>query len=329
MGKPKWTREGIIRRILDLDAKGYPLTVGNPGVSPALYQAGSRIFGSWRNALQAAGLSPDRGGRAERWPPAKILLVIRNLSRRRRPLRKKEIEERFGSMVSAARRIFGSWSKAILASGVDPARLRRAVPWTRERVLETLLTRTLRNQPVSARQMEPRSIVEAGRRFFGSWSATLEAAGLDPAVVTVRPSPARACASAPSVNGARRAPPPRLSWTPEKIVAAIRARHLQQKPLNAVALKREETPLYCAARRHFKNWRSALLAAGLCPDKHRLIPRRPPKPSVDGLTPPNESRKPEMPCDLVDSLPPAVCPEASRGESQSLTFLTSPPGPRA
>ena len=168
MGKPKWTREEIIRRILDLDAKGYPLTVGKPGVSPALYQAGSRIFGSWRNALQAAGLSPDRGSRAERWPPAKILLVIRNLSRRRRPLRKKELEERFGSLVSAARRVFGSWSKAILASGVDPAKLRRVAPWTRERVLETVLTRALRNQPLSARLMEPRSIVEAGRRFFGS-----------------------------------------------------------------------------------------------------------------------------------------------------------------
>ncbi|MBN8900920.1 MAG: hypothetical protein J0H57_07795 [Rhodospirillales bacterium] len=82
MGKPKWTREEIIRRILDLDAKGYPMTVGKPGVSPALYQAGSRIFGSWRNALLAAGLSPDRGNCDERWPPAKILMVIRNLSRR-------------------------------------------------------------------------------------------------------------------------------------------------------------------------------------------------------------------------------------------------------
>ena len=306
MGKPKWTREEIIRRILDLDAKGYPLTVGKPGVSPALYQAGSRIFGSWRNALQAAGLSPDRGSRAERWPPAKILMVIRNLSQRRRPLRKKELEERFGSMVSAARRIFGSWSKAILASGVDPAKLRRVVPWTRERVLETLLTRALRNQPVSARLMEPRSIVEAGRRFFGSWSATLEAAGLDPAVATVRPSPTKATATAPSITGARRAPPLKLSWTPEKVVAAIRARLLQQKPLNAVALQREEMPLYCAARRHFNNWRGALLAAGLCPDKHRLVPRRPPKLGVSGLTPPNESRKPEMPCDPIDPLPTAA-----------------------
>jgi hypothetical protein len=306
MGKPKWTREEIIRRILDLDAKGYPLTVGKPGVSPALYQAGSRIFGSWRNALQAAGLSPDRGSRAERWTPAKILMVIRNLSRRRRPLRKKELEERFGSMVSAARRIFGSWSRAILASGVDSAKLRRVVPWTRERVLETLLTRALRNQPVSARLMDPRSIVEAGRRFFGSWSATLEAAGLDPAVAGRRPSPSKASATAPPATGTVRELPLRLSWTPEKVVAAIQTRLLQQKPLNAVALQREEMPLYCAARRHFKNWRSALLAAGLCPDNYQRVSRRPPNLGVSGLTPSIESRKPEMPCDPIDPHPTAA-----------------------
>lgn len=305
MRKPKWTREEIIRRILDLDAEGCPLTVGKPGVSPALYQAGSRIFGSWRNALQSAGLSPDRVCRTERWSPAKILTVIRHLSQRRRPLRKKELQERFGGVVSAARRVFGSWSRAILASGVDPAKLRRVVPWTRESVLETLLTRALRNQPVSARLMEPRSVVEAGRRFFGSWSATLEAAGLDPAVAGRRPSYSNERGTAAPASGVGREPSPRLSWNSEKVVAAIRTRLLQEKPLHAVAVHREDTPLYCAARRHFKNWRSALLAAGLCPDKHRIIPRRPPKLGVSGLTPPNESRKPETPCDPIDPLPTA------------------------
>ena len=109
MRKRKWTREEIIRRILESDAKGNPLTVGKRGVSPTLYQAGSRIFGSWRNALRAAGISPKRVCRSEKWPPAKILLVIRNLSHRRRPLRKKELEDRFGNLIYAAKRIFGSW----------------------------------------------------------------------------------------------------------------------------------------------------------------------------------------------------------------------------
>ena len=204
MGRQKWTREEIIRRILDCDAKGYPLTVGHPGISQPLYQAGSRIFGSWRNALQAAGISPNRS-RNDKCPPAKILLVIRKLSQRRRPLRKRELEERYGSMLSAARRIYGSWSKAVLASGVDPAKMQRIVLWTRERVLEVLLTRALRNQSVAARKMEPRSIVEAGRRFYGSWPATLEAAGLDPSVALIRPRQAKPDTEATSIADKARA----------------------------------------------------------------------------------------------------------------------------
>ena len=44
----KWTRERIIRNILECEAEGLPLTVGEPGISQSLYQAGARIFGSWQ-----------------------------------------------------------------------------------------------------------------------------------------------------------------------------------------------------------------------------------------------------------------------------------------
>lgn len=302
MRKPKWTREEIIRRILDCDAKGYSLTVSHLGISQPPYQAGTRIFGSWRNALQAAGISPNRS-RADKWRPAKILLVIRKLSQRRRPLRKKELEERFGNLVSAARRIFGSWSKAILASGVDPVRLQRITPWTRERVLEVLLTRALRNEPIAARAMEPRSIVDAGRRLFGSWPATLEAAGLDLATALIRPRPTKPCAAASFIADRVSEPPLKPSWNPDTVVAAIRARLHQQKPLNAKTMLQEENSLYRAGRRYFKSWRNALLAAGLCPDKHRRIPRRPSK--LSGI-PRNESREPGTACDSIDSRETAV-----------------------
>ena len=135
----KWTRERIIRQILECEAKGLPLTVGEPGISHALYQAGTRIFGSWRNAIQAAGIPPERGVHGEKGPPARILTIIRNLARRHRPLSAKQLEHRYGSMLPAARRLFGSWSKAVLAAGVDPTKLRRVVPWTRERVIEAIL----------------------------------------------------------------------------------------------------------------------------------------------------------------------------------------------
>lgn len=303
MSRQRWTREEIIRRILDCDAKGYPLRVGHPGISQPLYQAASRIFGSWRNALQAAGISPNRRNRVDKWTPAKILLVIRKLSQRRRPLRKKELEERFGSMVSAARRFFGSWPKAILASGVDPVKLQRIVPWTRERVLEVVLTRTLRNQPVAARSMEPHSIVEAGRRFFGSWLATLEAAGLDSSTALIRPRCAKPSAEASCITDSVNEPSRKPFWNPDSVITAIRTRLHKQKPLHAKALMQEEKSLYRAGRRYFKSWRNALLAAGLCPDKHRVFPRHLPKP---GSPQNNESRKLGMPCDLIEPCETAV-----------------------
>jgi hypothetical protein len=270
----KWTRELVIRHILDCDANDIPLTVGNPGVTQSLYQAGSRVFGSWGNAIQAAGLPLKRGNCGEKWPPSKILTVIRNLSRRNHPLNVKQLEERYGSMLSAARRLFGSWSKAVLAAGVDPTKIKRVTPWTRDLVIEGILTRALRNESLTARAIQPRSLVAAGRRFFGSWSGVLEAAGLDPKATALRAvaSPIRDPSTPPGIEtkGMHRLAP---SWTREAVIIAIQTRLQQQKPMNAIALNRDDTALYLAARRHFRNWCNALVAAGLDPDVHRLAGR--------------------------------------------------------
>src|SRR3954467_13833616 len=99
-----WTRESIIRHLLDRNAKGLPLTVGGPGVDKALYAAARRIFGSWRNAIQAAGITPHQVLTWERWSPAKILVMIRHLARRDLPLTTKQMEQRYHNVVTAARR---------------------------------------------------------------------------------------------------------------------------------------------------------------------------------------------------------------------------------
>src|ERR1017187_2109801 len=100
----KWNRELVIRHILKCVAEGRPLTVGEPGISQSLYQAGSRFFGSWRNAIQAAGLRPELGNCIEKWPPARILTLIRSLARRRHPLNARQLEHRYGNMVPIEKR---------------------------------------------------------------------------------------------------------------------------------------------------------------------------------------------------------------------------------
>jgi hypothetical protein len=267
----KWTREMIIRQILDREAQGLLVRLGAQGVSQSLYQAGIRIFGSWRNALQAAGIPPERVLTGEKWSPAKILVIIRNLSRRCRPLSATQLERRYGNMQAAARRLFGSWSKAVVAAGVDPVKLQRVIPWSPERVIETILTRALRNEPLSARSVKPRSLLEAGQRFYGSWAEALRAAGLDAATIDspgadVPGHPAGAVPADMDVTGHK----PRQPWTNELVIAAIQRRLQQGKPLTVKALYREDNALYRAATRHFGSWCNALLAAGL----HPLDPRK-------------------------------------------------------
>lgn len=268
--RTSWTREMILRHILEREAEGQPLTTGGEGVDHNLYCASRRIFGSWRNAIIAAGIPPERVLTWERWSPAKILSKIRLISRRRRPLTSDEIERRYHNLVSAARRHFGSWSKAVMAAGVDPTKLQRVVPWSRERVIEAILTRTLRSEPLVARLIEPRSLVDAGQRFFGSWKAAVSAAGVDPRVTELPPrrvkKAARVTVRVATPKRPRRPPP---VWTDERILQAIVDRVREGKRINSWAVSRDHASLYRTARRHFGTWDAAIRAAGFDPLEHR------------------------------------------------------------
>lgn len=278
----QWTRENIIRQLVERQAQGLALTVGGQGVDKSLYASARRIFGSWRNAIQAAGIAPQQVLTWERWSPARILVMIRHLAKRERPLTTEQMERRYHNLVSAARRHFGSWAKAILAAGVEPTKLQRVVPWSPERVIEAILTRALRNEPLVARLVEPRSLAEAGQRFFGGWSAAVGAAGLDPAQTVLaprrgkrgRPPKARAVRPKPARK-------PQERWTKERIIAALHSRLREQKPMHSTAIARDDQRLYDAMRRHLRNWSEAMRAAGLDPALYRRGPTPPSRPSSE------------------------------------------------
>lgn len=271
----KWTREQIIRQILRREAAGLPLTPGGEnGVESPLYQAGTRIFGSWRNAVKSAGIAPDRAQAHEQWSPPRILAAIRSLARRRHPPRRAELKSRFGSLMQAARRIYGSWPKAVIAAGVDPVKFRRVSPWTRERIIEAVLTRVLKNEPLNSAAVRPKSLVEAGIRIFGNWASALAAAGLDPTQFVLHSSGAGHAAGdtlagqAADSHGLVAARTAR-HWSAEEVIEAILARLHGHKPMNAVAARNDDRSLYWAAKKRFGCWRGALLAAGLNADEFR------------------------------------------------------------
>lgn len=277
----RWTRQEIIRSILRREAAGLPLSLGGEApVDQSLYQAASRVFGTWRNAVMAAGISPDKARSHESWRPARILAEIRALARRRRPLRPNELKREHGSLMRAARRMFGSWSAAIIVAGADPVRLRTFPPWTKERIIEAILTRALRNESLRSHSVRPKSLSSAGIRIFGSWGRALAAAGLDPeryrqpgldeSQVCMAPRAARhAKAPFPIHEEGKAVRGPSPYPTDESVLNAIRTRINERQPNSAMPVYRENLPLYRAARRLFGSWRNALAAAGLDPRDSR------------------------------------------------------------
>jgi hypothetical protein len=266
----KWTRERIVREILARHSEGLGITCvgGKNGSAPTLYQAACRIFGSWKNAVAAAGLPTSEAKASQDWSPKKIIAAIRSLARRRSPLSAPEVHLRYGQLVPTARRYFGSWSKALYAARIDPRKLRRAKSWTKEQVIESILLKVIRSEPLVRKLVEPQSLAEAGSRLFGSWQSALEAAGLDftkieeignPPIVETAAELRTMSEDELSSFHHRRG----TEWSEKEILAAVILRSRKGAAITGSAVDREQRGLYRAAIGRYGKWKKVLAITGL------------------------------------------------------------------
>lgn len=180
-----WNRTKVVRAIRERTKLGLPL---NPsGVAEddnALYLAARRCFGKggWRRALRAAGYNPSRVYRRGFWDKARIKVEIRRLKRSGIPLYGDNII-RIGkaSLFSMAVRLFGSWGKAIKASGFDYTAVRATQPWTKAKVIAEIrwcVRKGIRLNPQDIMALRG-DLVSAATYRFGSWQRAVEAAGFN------------------------------------------------------------------------------------------------------------------------------------------------------
>lgn len=154
-----------------------------------LFGAALRRFGSWREALRAAGIDPDSFRRYKDRSPQKIIAVLRADHRAGRPLNFNSTRRRDGALVGAALRKFGSWDATLRAVGVRPEAVRLARSWTPERVLKLVRAEHRARKPMNYKAVQTRipGLVDAAAHRFGTWDATLRKAGLDPSRIRLGP----------------------------------------------------------------------------------------------------------------------------------------------
>lgn len=243
------SREAVIRRIVEREFQGQGLTEESVLQDASdLHQAAGEQFGTWDTALQYAGVDLRRLSARQAYPQEHVLRRLQVLCRDGYSLKAADCQRRDRRLWEAARLYFGTWRKALEAAGINVrfAGLRGGRPrrLDREKTMEELRQWLATGQSRKWLDLclQNHDLALAVKSVCGSWRRAMIA-----------------------VNSIPETKPPtrKTKWNPQRIIACIRIRHQEDKPLHYMALHVDDNPLLCAAKYYFGNWQKALAEAGI------------------------------------------------------------------
>lgn len=122
------------------------------------------------------------------WTKANVISVILMEYASGNPLNYSAIQIRIPSLLRAAQRVFGSWSAAVTASGIEYADISLYQSWSRDKIISRIQEWHRMGADLSwrnvSKELDPplAAAVFHGRRFT-SWNDALVEAGVDPVKV--------------------------------------------------------------------------------------------------------------------------------------------------
>jgi hypothetical protein len=257
----RWSKDEIIAQIRR--RKGKPLHhAAMQREMPALVLAAYRYFGTYRKAVEAAGI--DYEGvrvRPQRvWNSRRILRELKEEKRAKSGLWQGEIKRKRPDLLRAAQRHFGSYGRAAKAAGYSEAALRPPPfrRWSHKEVVAELQGLHRRREPLNPTHLREHRpyLIRVSARRFGSYRKAVAAAGIDyTSVAKILAKP----------------------MTPQEVASRLAALHERGKDLRYAAMEKAEPRLLDAARRRFGSYRDAVEAAGIAypplkPIKHWTEP---------------------------------------------------------
>jgi hypothetical protein len=246
----QWSKKIVIAMIRESHRKGEKLNSNYIQTCRSLlYQAACRYFGGWKQAIEAAGFSYEKVRITKRqcpvWSREKIIAVILAMRKKGEPINSNHIQVDHPRIYASTIKYFGSWQKAVEASGIDYASVRVYQPgthWTKGKVLTAIRVRRKRGLTLNQGKI-PSRLAHAARKVFGrnGWSKALRRAGIDPRTID-----------------------PRIFWTKKRVLGEISRLKVAGVPLNIAFLYAHgHKKLIAGGRKAFGSWRRAILASGL------------------------------------------------------------------
>lgn len=193
-----WHRQRVVDGILELyDLGQEPERLSQQNIlllDFQLYKAGARLFGSWSNAVNAAGLnyeeisilaSPEESS-PKYLEEDEIINRILNLYEAGEDLSSRYIAETYPELWQSAshRRNFGSWGHAIISAGLNYHEIlaRSGKSWNRKRILESIYEIYESVGDLSHKYIKQTypSLLKVAKRYFRNWEYSVRHTGLNP-----------------------------------------------------------------------------------------------------------------------------------------------------
>lgn len=183
-----WTKTDIAEEIIRRKEAGESIRGGDVSQeNNKLYKAAMRHFGEsgWAKARMLAGFDPVEPSSLTIWTKEAVCKEIRRLSDNHIDLSTVSVQKsrHHARLLAGARKVFGSWRKAIMASGLKYRNVKRCRMqnwWTKPRIILCIKLLERRGVRLShkAIQTSRAGLLNAAIKHFGCWSLAVEAAGI-------------------------------------------------------------------------------------------------------------------------------------------------------
>ena len=243
-----WDKTEILKALKKLHKQGEDLSYNSLAErQQSLVSAAAYHFGSYRKAVEKAGIDYATVVRRPRWTKAAIIALVKSSKKAGEDLHWSAVTSRRDELGKAAfaslqPRLFGSWDRALTAAGLDADEVNRYRKWNKEGICFDLKQRFREHEPLNsgALQQEVPGLHAAAVRHFGSYDAALRAAKLDPDKLRQR-----------------------RAWNRQSVKEALKTAVKDGRHLSDSSIRREDPALYGAAVRLFGSFTAARSAAGI------------------------------------------------------------------
>jgi hypothetical protein len=189
-----WTRQRILQELRRLHKAGKNLSYNALGKSrQPLLSASAYHFGSYRRAVEEAGIDYANVLRRPRWTRMRIIALIKAAKRKGEDLHWGAVitrKDEFGkaAFASLQKRLFGRWSRALHAAGLDADDVARYRRWDKNLIAFEIKSRAAEGDDLNsgAVQQEDPGLHAAAIRHFGSYDSALKRAKLTPGKIRRR-----------------------------------------------------------------------------------------------------------------------------------------------